>query len=82
MTGDEMMRKTLSLKLQVTLLSILFVTGLVSAFSWNIARTESSIIRGELIEKIILLGRNLALSYSKPIDLFNGENIELHTPPV
>ncbi len=72
-----MMRKTLSLKLQVTLLSILFVTGLVSAFSWNIARTESSIIRGELIEKIILLGRNLALSYSKPM-LHTDPEFELH----
>ncbi len=72
-----MKRRTLSLKLQVTLMAIIFVASLVTAFSWNIARTESKIIRGELIEKIVLLGRNLALSYSKPL-LHTDPEFELH----
>lgn len=67
----------MSLKLQVTLLAIVFVVGLVTAFSWNIARMESRIIRGALIEKIVLLGRNLALGYSKPL-LHNDPEFELH----
>jgi sigma-B regulation protein RsbU (phosphoserine phosphatase) len=72
-----MKRKSISLKVQVTLLAMIFVAGLVSAFSWNIVRNESRILRGELMEKIVLLGRNLALSYSKPL-LHTDPEFELH----
>lgn len=67
----------MSLKFQITLLALVFVTGLVTVFSWNIARIESRIIKGELIEKIVLLGRNLALSYAKPL-LHTVPEFELH----
>ncbi len=71
------MNRSLSLKLQITLLAIILVAGLVATFSWNIASVERRIIRAEMIEKIILVGRNLALTYAKPM-LHTDPEFELH----
>ena len=71
------MKRSLSLKLQITLLAIVLVAGLVATFSWNIASVERKIIRAEMIEKIILMGRNLALTYEKPL-LHSDPEFELH----
>jgi serine phosphatase RsbU (regulator of sigma subunit) len=72
-----MKMRSLSLKLQTTLLAIILVAGLVAAFSWNIARNQKIIIRSELIEKVVLQGRNLALNYAKPL-LHTDPEFELH----
>jgi len=69
--------KVLNLKVQITFFVILLVAGLVSAFSWTIARMQQRILYDEITQKVVLQGRNLALSYAKPL-LHNDPEFELH----
>ncbi|MBN1165070.1 MAG: PP2C family protein-serine/threonine phosphatase [Candidatus Krumholzibacteriota bacterium] len=67
----------MSLKVQITFFVIMLVAGVVGAFSWTIARVQKKIILQEMTEIVILQGRNLALSYSKPL-LHSDPEFELH----
>jgi serine phosphatase RsbU (regulator of sigma subunit) len=59
--------KAMSLKIQITLLVILLIAGLVAAFSWTVVTNEKRMLLTEVIQKIILEGRNLALGSAKPL---------------
>lgn len=69
--------RTLNLKIQITLLVSLLVAGLVAAFSWTVATRERSMILSEVLQRVLLQGRNLALSSSKPF-LHEDPEFELH----
>jgi len=69
--------KLLSLKVQITLSVILLIAGVVSSFSWTAARIQKNVIHEEMTEIVILQGRNLALSYAKPL-LHTDPEFELH----
>lgn len=59
--------KAISLKLQVTFLMILIVGGLVAAFSWVVTSNEKQMILNEVAMRVVLQGRNIALSSAKPL---------------
>ncbi len=63
--GDRM--KTMSLKMQITLLVIVLIAGLVAAFSWTVVTDEKRMLLTEAIQEIILEGRHLALGSAKPL---------------
>lgn len=69
--------RALSLKIQITLLVSLLVAGLVAAFSWTVMTREQSMILSEVLHRVILQGRNLALSSAKPL-LHEDPEFELH----
>ncbi len=69
--------RAMSLKIQVTLLVILLIAGLVAAFSWTVVTNEKRMLLAEVIQKIILEGRNLALSSAKPL-LHEDPEFELY----
>ncbi|UCF05482.1 MAG: SpoIIE family protein phosphatase [bacterium] len=69
--------KAISLKIQITFLVILLVAGLVSVFSWTIASSEKRMIMSEVLHRVTLQARNLALSSSKPL-LHTDPEFELH----
>lgn len=69
--------RALSLKIQITFLVILLVAGLVAAFSWTVATSEKRMIISEVAHRVILQGRNLALSSAKPL-LHEDPEFELH----
>ncbi len=69
--------KAISLKIQVAVLVILLVAGLVAAFSWTVVTNEKKMLLTEALKKVILEGRNLALSSTKPL-LHEDPEFELH----
>lgn len=69
--------RTLNFKIQITMLVSLLVAGLVAAFSWTVATRERSMIQAEVLQRVILQGRNLALSSAKPL-LHEDPEFELH----
>jgi serine phosphatase RsbU (regulator of sigma subunit) len=69
--------RAISLKIQITFLVILLVAGLVSVFSWTIASSEKRMIMSEVVHRVTLQARNLALSASKAL-LHKDPEFELH----
>jgi len=69
--------KSVSLKIQITVLVILLVAGLVGAFSWAMIGIERRMILSEVLQRVVLEGRNLALSSSKAL-LHEDPEFELH----
>ncbi len=69
--------RTLNFKIQITMLVSLLVAGLVAAFSWTVATRERSMIQTAVLQRVILQGRNLALSSVKPL-LRDDPEFELH----
>lgn len=69
--------RALNLKIQIALLVSLFVAGLVIAFSWTVATRERSTILSEVLQRVVLQGRNIALSSAKPL-LREDPECELH----
>jgi len=69
--------RSVSLKIQITVLVILLVAGLVAAFSWVMIGIEQKMILSEVLQRVILEGRNLALSSSKAL-LHEDPEFELH----
>ena len=69
--------KAISLKIQIVILVILLIAGLVAAFSWTVVTNEKKMLLAEALEKVILEGRNLALSSAKPL-LHEDPEFELH----
>jgi serine phosphatase RsbU (regulator of sigma subunit) len=69
--------KAISLKLQITILVILLIAGLDAMFSWTVITNEKAMLMEETLEKVVLEGRNLALSSVKPL-LHEDPEFELH----
>jgi serine phosphatase RsbU (regulator of sigma subunit) len=69
--------RAISLKIQITMLVILIIAGLVGAFSWTVVTNEKKMLMTEALTKVILEGRNLALSSTKPL-LHEDPEFELH----
>jgi sigma-B regulation protein RsbU (phosphoserine phosphatase) len=69
--------KAISLKIQITMLVILIIAGLVAAFSWTVVTNEKKMLMAEALTKVMLEGRNLALSSAKPL-LHEDPEFELH----
>jgi serine phosphatase RsbU (regulator of sigma subunit) len=69
--------RTLNFKIQITLLVSLLVAGLVAAFSWTVATRERSMILSEILQRVVLQGRNLAHSSAKHL-LHEDPEFELH----
>ncbi|HUV36930.1 MAG TPA: SpoIIE family protein phosphatase [Patescibacteria group bacterium] len=69
--------QNLSFKIQIAMLVSLLVAGLVAAFSWTVATRERSMILSEVLHRVVLQGRNLALSSAKPL-LHEDPEFELH----
>jgi len=69
--------KAISLKIQISFLVILLVAALDAAFSWTVVTNEKRMLLAEALEKVILEGRNLALSSTKPL-LHEDPEFELH----
>ena len=69
--------EAMSLKIQITLLISMLVAGLVAVFSWTIATREQNIILSEVLHRVVLQGRNLALSSADPL-LHGNPELELH----
>lgn len=69
--------RAVSLKIQITLWTVLLVAGLVAVFSWTIATSEQEMILSEILQRVILRGRNIALSASTALFLKDPE-VELY----
>jgi serine phosphatase RsbU (regulator of sigma subunit) len=69
--------KSVSLKIQITVLVILLVAGLVGAFSWTVTRIENRMILSEVLQRVVIQARNLALGSSKAL-LHEDPEFELH----
>jgi serine phosphatase RsbU (regulator of sigma subunit) len=69
--------KAVSLKIQITVLVMLLVAGLVAVFSWTVITIENRMILSEVLQRVVLEGRNLALSSAKPL-LHADPEFELH----
>jgi len=69
--------RAISLKVQITVLVIMLIAGLVALFSWTVATNERHMILSEVIKRVVLQGRNLALSSAKPL-LHEDPEFELH----
>lgn len=69
--------KAISLKIQITFLIILLMAGLVFVYSWTIATSERQMIMSEVVHRVTLQARNLAMSSSKPL-LHKDPEFELH----
>jgi len=57
----------LSFKIQIALFVIILVAGLVYSFYWTVSETEKKSIMSEVVQKVVLQARNIALSSSKPL---------------
>ncbi len=69
--------KAINLKIQITFFVILLIAGLVVAFSLTAARIQRAVLMSEIRQKVVLQGRNLALSFAKPL-LHADPEFELH----
>lgn len=69
--------KAMNLKVQITFFVILLIMGLVAAFSLTTARIQRTVLMSEIRQKVVLQGRNLALSFAKPL-LHEDPEFELH----
>lgn len=69
--------KAVSLKIQITVLVMFLVAGLVAVFSWTVITIENRMILSEVLQRVVLEGRNLALSSAKPL-LHEDPEFELH----
>ena len=59
--------KAVSLKIQIMMLVMLLVARLVTVFSWTVITIEKRMILSEVLRRVVLEGRNLALSSAKPL---------------
>ncbi len=57
----------MSFKIQIALFVIILVAGLVYSFYWTVSETEKKSIMSEVVQKVVLQARNIALSSSKPL---------------
>ncbi|MDD4856572.1 MAG: SpoIIE family protein phosphatase [Candidatus Krumholzibacteria bacterium] len=69
--------KAISLKMQIVLLETLVIAGMVAAVSWTVITNEKKMLMAESLERLVLEGRNLALSSAKPL-LHEDPEFELH----
>ncbi len=70
--------RALSLKIQITVWTVLLVAGLVAAFSYTMATSEQEMILAEILQRVILRGRNIALSSSTALLLKEDPEVELY----
>jgi serine phosphatase RsbU (regulator of sigma subunit) len=65
--------KALGLKVQITVLVILLLTGIVAAFSWMVATNERQMLIVEVKKRVQLSARNVSMSVSR---VLIGESAE------
>jgi serine phosphatase RsbU (regulator of sigma subunit) len=65
--------KAIGLKVQITVLVILFLTGIISVFSWTVATNERQMLLAEVRLRALLQARNIAMSSSKMLLLESSE---------
>ncbi len=69
--------KAVGLKVQITVLVMLLVAGIVTAFSWTMATQERRLMLVELQQRVLIQARHISLVSSKPL-LHADPEFELH----
>jgi len=69
--------RSLSFKIQIALFVIILIAGLVYSYYWNISKIEKKSIMAEVMQKVVLQARNIALTSTKPL-LHEDPEFELH----
>jgi serine phosphatase RsbU (regulator of sigma subunit) len=59
--------KAVGLKVQITVLVTLLLTGIVAAFSWMVATNERQMLLAEVKRRVQLSARNVSMSVSRPL---------------
>ncbi len=65
--------KAVGLKVQITVLVILLLTGIVAAFSWMVATNERRTMLTEVKKRVQLSARNVSMSVSRALIAGNSE---------
>jgi serine phosphatase RsbU (regulator of sigma subunit) len=69
--------KAVGLKVQITVLVMLLIAGIVTAFSWTMATQEHRLMLVELQQRVLIQARHISLVSSKPL-LHADPEFELH----
>lgn len=69
--------KSLSFKVQIALFVILLIAAIVYSYYWTVSNAEKQVIMSEVMQKVVLQARNIALSSAKPL-LHEDPEFELH----
>lgn len=66
--------KAIGLKVQITVLVILLLTGIVAAFSWMVATNERQMLLAEVKRRVQLSARNASMSISRSLAAEGAES--------
>lgn len=69
--------KAVGFKVQITVLVMLLVAGIVTAFSWTMATQERQLMLVEVQQRVLIQARHISLISSKPL-LHADPEFELH----
>jgi serine phosphatase RsbU (regulator of sigma subunit) len=69
--------KSVGLKVQITVLVMLLLAGIVSAFSWTMATQERRLMLSDVQRRVLIQARHISLAAAKPL-LHTDPEFELH----